>query len=260
MTGSDDGQHSHRRSIGRRDITEWRSRGGRRLLEAQRRLAERRSERTAVAVTLAVGGAAAVAGVWATTFLYDAVTDRDGVSRLDRPILERAMRLRGPVPNGVAAAIARACGPVGMPVLAAASGLAVALRAKDALPFATVGAAGVGSVLMTLGGKSVVDRHRPARRDAIPPYEHSPSFPSGHTLNATVVAGTVAYLVMLEQRGTAPQILTAAAASVFAAGVGLSRVLLGAHWFTDVLTGWAAGSGWLATVITAHRLHVTLQD
>jgi undecaprenyl-diphosphatase len=245
--------------IGRRDVTEWRSRAGRRLLAAQRRLAERRNRRVAVGATLAVGGAAAVAGVWATTFLYDAVTDSDGISRLDRPVLHHAMRLRGPAVNGGAAAIARLFGPVGMPLLSLAAGGAFSARARDPLPLATVVAAGLGSLLMTIGGKGVVDRHRPARRDAIPPYETSPSFPSGHTLNATVITGTVAYLLMLEQRSLGVQVATGSAALGVASGVGLSRVLLGAHWFTDVLTGWAAGAGWLATVVTAHRLHLTLR-
>ncbi|MFD1722390.1 phosphatase PAP2 family protein [Amnibacterium endophyticum] len=249
---------SSRRSLGRRDVTEWRSRSGQRLLEAQRRLAARRNEPAAIATTLAIGGAAAVAGVWATTFLYDAVADQDGIARLDRPALAMAKRLRGPLPDGAAALTAHLFGPIGMPALAAVAGAALSLRARDPLPLITVAAAGAGSLLMTLGGKGVVDRHRPPRRDAIPPFEHSPSFPSGHTLNATVVAGTVAYLLMLEQRENAPQILTSAAATAVTASVGLSRVLLGAHWFTDVLTGWAAGAGWLATVVTAHRLHLTL--
>jgi undecaprenyl-diphosphatase len=247
-----------RRAIGRRDVTEWRSRTGRRLLDAQHRLAERRSRRVAVATTIAVGGGVALAGVWATTFLYDAVAGSDGIARLDRPVLDRAMRLRGRAADGAAASIARLFGPVGMPLLSLAVGGALAARTREVLPLATVVVAGAGSLLMTLGGKGVVDRHRPPRRDAIPPFEHSPSFPSGHTLNATVVAGTVGYLLMLEQRTNAAQVATASTATAVAAGVGLSRVLLGAHWFTDVLTGWASGVGWLGVVVTTHRLHLTL--
>jgi undecaprenyl-diphosphatase len=212
----------------------------------------------AVGATLAVGGAAALAGVWATTFLYDAVTGHDGVSRLDRPMLHGAMRMRGPVLDGAAASIARVFGPVGMPLLTLAAGGVLTARARDPLPLATVVVAGAGSLLMTIGGKGVVDRHRPDRGDAIPPYETSPSFPSGHTLNATVITGTLAYLLVLEERSNGAQIATVSAAAAVAAGVGMSRVLLGAHWFTDVLTGWAAGTGWSAIVITAHRLHLTL--
>ncbi|MFD1720373.1 phosphatase PAP2 family protein [Amnibacterium endophyticum] len=246
-------------SIGPRDVTAWRSRAGRRLIDQQRRLAQRRSGRTAIAATLAVGGAVAVAGVWATTFLYDAVADRDGISRLDRPVLRAAIRLRSPAMNAAAAGLARGFGPVALPIAALAAGGALSLRAKDWLPLGTVAVAGVGSLLMTVGGKSVVDRHRPDRKDAIPPFEHSPSFPSGHTLNATVVTGVLAYLLMLEQRSDPAQAATGTAAVGVAGAVGLSRVLLGAHWFTDVLTGWAAGAGWLATVITTHRVHLTLQ-
>ena len=247
-------------AIGPRPVTQWRSPGGRRLARAHRRLAERSGRRVATAVTLGVGIGVALAGVWATTFLYDAVAGRDGIARLDRPVLRAAMRLRNPGLDTAAAAIARVFGPVGMPVLTLAAGGAISLRTRDPLPVATVAVAGAGSLLMTIGGKDVVDRHRPPHRDAIPPYEHSPSFPSGHTLNATVVSGVIAYLLMLEQRRDGTQVGTAAAALGVAAGVGLSRVLLGAHWFTDVLTGWAAGTGWLSIVVTAHRLHLTLED
>jgi membrane-associated phospholipid phosphatase len=42
-----------------------------------------------------------------------------------------------------------------------------------------------------------------------------------------------------------------------AATVGLSRVLLGAHWLTDEAFGWLSATGWLALVITSHRFYLT---
>jgi undecaprenyl-diphosphatase len=247
------------RSIGHRDVTEWRSTCGRRLAALHRRVAERVGPRRAALAVLAVGGAVAVVATAAAAVVYDGVTDRDGIARLDQPALRLAKRLRSPAANGVASAIAHGFGPVGMPVLALAAGTAMSVAQRKATPIGLLAAAGGGSLAMTVVGKRLIHRNRPPRRDAIPPFESSPSFPSGHTLNATTIAGTVAYLLMLRERRVAPQRVIAGVAGVTIAATGASRVLLGAHWFTDVTMGWVTGSGWLAGVITAHRLHATLE-
>ncbi|MGW7296180.1 phosphatase PAP2 family protein [Streptomyces xiamenensis] len=62
-------------------------------------------------------------------------------------------------------------------------------------------------------------------------------FPSGHTANAVVTWGILAYLATTPQ---ARRILSVIAA-VFALGVGGTTVYLGTHWVSDVLLGWAAG-------------------
>jgi undecaprenyl-diphosphatase len=74
-----------------------------------------------------------------------------------------------------------------------------------------------------------------------------------------VIAGIVAYLIILRLHSNRARILTAAAAALFAVAIGLSRVFLGHHWLTDVLAAWALGAAWLAIVITAHRLYLTVR-
>lgn len=259
-TPSSGGTTRYDRRIGPRDLTEWRSRAGQRLASRHRTFAQRVGARRALVTTLAVGGGIAVAATAGAAYIYDGVTGRDGIESLDGPALARAKRLRSPVTDRAAAAIAHAFGPVSMPVLTIASAVAFAARERRASPVTLLVAAGAGSLAMTMLGKDLIKRNRPRRRDAIPPYEKSPSFPSGHTLNATTIVGVLAYLLALRQERTAPQVALIGAAAGTAATVGLSRVLLGAHWFTDVAVGWVTGGGWLSLVITSHRLYLSAKD
>ncbi|MFD9330685.1 phosphatase PAP2 family protein [Streptomyces sp. NPDC060065] len=62
-------------------------------------------------------------------------------------------------------------------------------------------------------------------------------FPSGHTANAVVTWGILAYLASTPR---ARRYLSAVSA-VVSLGVGLTTVYLGTHWLSDVVLGWAAG-------------------
>lgn len=62
-------------------------------------------------------------------------------------------------------------------------------------------------------------------------------FPSGHTANAVVTWGILAYLASSARTRRYLSALSA----VVSLGVGLSTVYLGTHWLSDVLLGWAAG-------------------
>ena len=251
--------HQDRR-VGRVDLTRWDTAPGRAAAGSFTGLGRRVGAHPALALTLVVGIGVAFVLAFLVARVYDAVTERDGIAALDTPILQAAIGLRSPPLDAFAAGVAYLFGPVGMPLMAVAAILVLSLRRRSWTPVILIVAAGVGSLLMTVAGKDVIGRHRPLHRFAVPPFESSPSFPSGHTLNATVIAGVVAYLIFLRRRTIAARIVVVVVPVLIAVGVGLTRVLLGAHWFTDVVAGWLLGGVWLALVVTAHRLYLTARS
>jgi membrane-associated phospholipid phosphatase len=251
------GELRHDRRIGDQDLTTWSTPAGRAVARSAGQASRRLGPHGALAVILGIGIVAVFLLAFLASRVYDAVTETDGVAGLDVPVLHAAMGIRSPVLDGFAAVVAEVFGPVGMPILAVVAILLLAVRRRSLTPVILIVAAGVGSLLMTIAGKDIIGRHRPKLADAIPPFEYSPSFPSGHTLNATVVLGVIAYLLILRQRTVAARTLTIVATVVIVIVVGLTRILLGAHWFTDVLAAWLLGAAWLALVITAHRLYLT---
>jgi undecaprenyl-diphosphatase len=72
------------------------------------------------------------------------------------------------------------------------------------------------------------------------------SFPSGHTVMATVFYGTLCALVVSRTRQWRWRMLTIAAAAFLVLLVGFSRIYLGAHYLSDVLAAIAEGLAWLA--------------
>jgi undecaprenyl-diphosphatase len=107
------------------------------------------------------------------------------------------------------------------------------------------------------GVKFLVDRPRPPASAALIVLPASASFPSGHAMAGIVLAGTLA-LMLLASRGPRA-VRIAGAIAVLAAGmlVGLSRVYLGVHYFSDVLASWCLGATlvglWAAAVLTWGR-------
>lgn len=74
----------------------------------------------------------------------------------------------------------------------------------------------------------------------------SSSFPSGHSMNAVIVYGTVAYLVARLQESHRVRVLTLCFAALIIALVCASRLYLGVHYPSDVLAGLTIGLGWAA--------------
>ncbi|MDY1005211.1 phosphatase PAP2 family protein [Curtobacterium sp. CFBP9011] len=245
------------RTVGDVDLTRWRTRAGRTIADSWAALGRRFGALPLLLVTLLVGIGIAALATWVASEVYDAVRESDDVAVLDRPVLDWMIAHRTPALDQGVTWWTDIAGTIGMPIVAVLFLVGLTIQRRAWTPLVLLVAASAGSLAMTIAGKDLIGRARPPLSDAVPPFEHSPSFPSGHTLNATVVVGTIVYLLLLRQSRVVTRVWTIVVGTLFVLSVGVSRVFLGHHWTTDVLAAWALGLAWLALVITAHRLYLT---
>jgi undecaprenyl-diphosphatase len=85
------------------------------------------------------------------------------------------------------------------------------------------------------------------------------SFPSGHAFGAMVFYGMLAYVLL---RLTPRFHRAIIAAAVLLIGmIGISRILLQVHYFSDVMAGYAAGAAWLVVcIVVAETLRQPLPE
>jgi membrane-associated phospholipid phosphatase len=107
-----------------------------------------------------------------------------------------------------------------------------------------------GGLLLNRTLKLVFQRARPRFSDAVQMLT-SYSFPSGHTMIATVFYGALAAFVIANSKNWPLRLLAVVTAVVLILLVAFSRIYLGAHYLSDVLGAMAEGFAWIALSLTA---------
>ena len=108
---------------------------------------------------------------------------------------------------------------------------------------------GVGALI-----KLVVYRPRPSA-DLVHVFAQLPSsgFPSGHVLSCTAFCGFLVFLCYTLLKPSIGRTIAITVLSIIIALMGLSRIYMGQHWFSDVMGAYLFGSLWLALTIKVYR-------
>lgn len=179
--------------------------------------------------------------LWAFGELADEVREAEAFP-FDAPILQFAQGIAGAGFDRaflLSSKLGYAWGVVPFDVLLVLS-LAMTRKLREGL-FA--GIAIIGSALLNQGAKQLFARARPTLWESIAP-EDTFSFPSGHAMGSITLA-MVLVLLAWHTRWRWSVTLPMAA---FVAMVGLSRVYLGVHFPSDILSGWAIAIAWTVGV------------
>ena len=112
--------------------------------------------------------------------------------------------------------------------------------------------AGAGALVLDPVLKSLVGRLRPVVAHPIA-YGTGDSFPSGHALGSIVCYGALFLVFLPAARGVWRRVFTAVIVTLILA-IGISRLLLGVHYLSDVLGAWALGITWLGITAFAFEL------
>jgi len=142
-------------------------------------------------------------------------------------------------------------GPFLLVVTALAAG-AFWILTRRLRPALTLLAATLAGRVLVEVQKWALDRPRPSAEGHLVSVQ-SMSFPSGHAANATITYLAIALIAapLLPSRGW--RTTAVGTALLLAAAIGVSRIMLGVHWPSDVYGGWAFGLVWTLAVLEISR-------
>lgn len=175
---------------------------------------------------------------------------------MDSAILHVVARNRTPWLTAAAVDVT-ALGSITLVVLFSAFALIVLLVLRDRMGALQLLAASVGAGILTIVTKDIIERTRPPEVQQLT-VASGFSYPSGHSVSTAALYLTIAIIACSYVQHSGARSAMFIALSAVPIMVGASRVYLGVHYATDVVSGISLGAAWalmLAGLFTflAHR-------
>ena len=164
------------------------------------------------------------------------------VTAFDSTIQLTVARIRTPWLTSASVDVT-ALGSITLVVLFSVFTLVVLLVLRDRLGALQLLAASAGAGILTLVTKDIIERTRPAEAQQLIVVSGF-SYPSGHSLSTSALYLTIAIIAgrYVQHSGARGAIFLAV--TVVLIMVGASRVYLGVHYATDVVSGISLGAAW----------------
>lgn len=164
------------------------------------------------------------------------------VGATDRSIMLAVAKMRTPWLT-IAAVDVTALGSITLVVLFSAFTLVVLLVLRDRTGALQLLAASAGAGILTVVTKNFIERIRPEEVTPLMVVSGF-SYPSGHSVSTTALYLTIAIIAGRHIQNSGARAAMFLAVSVVLIMVGASRVYLGVHYATDVLSGISLGASW----------------
>jgi len=196
---------------------------------------------------------AALALVSALVFarLCDDVGERNGLTRLDSSIAQWFATHRTPLLDSLGLKVAVLTMPAALLVTVVVVSAVLWFR-RARVPAALL----LGSTLLAVVAGAIA-KYAEHRARPVAPYnlawESEPSFPSGHLLAAATVSSVVVLLAW-RHLTVALHVVAVAAATLFTLMVAVDRLVVGAHWFTDLVGSLALAAVVVGLTVVVERV------